>query len=211
MSVGKNREFDRFTALVDKVISVPKATVQKRIEEEKRKAKQKPKRRGRSAKSWVTIMAQTFESYAQHYSSLPDDELLRLSQDVQSLMPDARTALRAEMERRNLSVTSVEWTAQPSISNEAIPEKTRSSSVGFGRFIRNFLILVACDVVYLVIIGGLLSSVHGIDTEAVAAGLTKALLELSVALAVIIAWRPLKLRPSGSLAQWDQQSPSDSC
>ena len=45
-------------------------------------------------------MAHTLESYALHYSSLPDEDLERLSGDVQSLMPDARMALKAEMERR---------------------------------------------------------------------------------------------------------------
>jgi hypothetical protein len=49
--VKRNPEFDRFTALVDKVLSVPKTTVQKRIEEEKQGVQQNPKRRGPKPKA----------------------------------------------------------------------------------------------------------------------------------------------------------------
>lgn len=51
MTRGQKTEFDRFTALVDRVIFVPKATVQKRIEEEEREAKQNQKRRGPKPKA----------------------------------------------------------------------------------------------------------------------------------------------------------------
>jgi len=46
MKAKTSPEFDRFTALVDKVLSVPKAVVQKRLEEYEEQAKQNPKRRG---------------------------------------------------------------------------------------------------------------------------------------------------------------------
>jgi len=67
-------------------------------------------------------MIQNLESYARYYSSLTDEDLGRLSQDVQSLVPDARTALKAEMERRQLSIPSVEWSALPVAATE--PKKT---------------------------------------------------------------------------------------
>jgi hypothetical protein len=47
MAEKRNPEYDRFTALVDRVIAVPKAVVQKRIEEEKRN----PKRRSPKPKA----------------------------------------------------------------------------------------------------------------------------------------------------------------
>lgn len=42
----RSEEFDRFTALVDKVIAVPRAEVLKREEEYQRQAAANPKRRG---------------------------------------------------------------------------------------------------------------------------------------------------------------------
>ena len=41
-----SEEFDRFTALVDRVIAVPRAEIQKREEEYQRESKANPKRRG---------------------------------------------------------------------------------------------------------------------------------------------------------------------
>jgi hypothetical protein len=42
----RSEEFDRFTALVDKVIAVPRSEVLKREEEYKRQSEANPKRRG---------------------------------------------------------------------------------------------------------------------------------------------------------------------
>jgi hypothetical protein len=41
-----SEEYDRFTALVDRVVSVPKAVIQQRIEEHERQSKLNPARRG---------------------------------------------------------------------------------------------------------------------------------------------------------------------
>ncbi|HTV06749.1 MAG TPA: hypothetical protein VME86_15380 [Acidobacteriaceae bacterium] len=130
--------------------------------------------------------------YTKHYSSLADEDLGRLSQDVQSLTPDARMALKAEMERRQLSAESIDWTAQPTTATAAEP--VSGSSGGFRRFLRNFLIFAACDVAYVLIVGGVASMVNGIDIEALATSLTTTLLKLSVALALITTWRP-SLKP----------------
>ncbi len=46
-----SEEFDRFTALVDQVIAVPRSEVQKREEEYKRKTEGDPKRRGPKPKA----------------------------------------------------------------------------------------------------------------------------------------------------------------
>jgi hypothetical protein len=130
----------------------------------------------------------------ERYAAMSDDHLQRLALDVKSLLPEAREALRSEMERRHLPMgASIDWSAQCADGKPA-PEKTQTSSGGFRRFARNFLIFAGCNSVYLLIIGGLTSTVHGIDIEVFAASLTKALLELSVALALITAWRQLKLR-----------------
>jgi hypothetical protein len=52
-------------------------------------------------------------SFVEHYASLPQEDLHRLSLDVQSLTPQAREALRQEMRRRQISTEAVDWTAQP--------------------------------------------------------------------------------------------------
>ena len=56
------------------------------------------------------------DTYAHHYASLSEDDLQRLTLDVKSLVPEARVALRREMERRHLQADRIDWTAQP-ISN----------------------------------------------------------------------------------------------
>jgi hypothetical protein len=53
--------------------------------------------------------------FASHYASLPDDELLRLTADVANLRPEAREALRAETQTRNLPCVTVDWNAQPKL------------------------------------------------------------------------------------------------
>ena len=51
--------------------------------------------------------------YSKHYAAASDDDLLRLADDVVSLLPRAREALRAEMGNRGLPVEKVDWNAQP--------------------------------------------------------------------------------------------------
>jgi hypothetical protein len=135
-------------------------------------------------------MPKHLENYANHYAAMSDDDLVRLSLDVQSLVPQARTALKVEMERRQVAVDSVDWSAQPSA---AAPE-SKETSGAFLRFLRNFLICVACAVVYLIIAAGLFSVVPGIDIERAAGSLTTALLKLSVVLAILTTWRRLRLK-----------------
>jgi hypothetical protein len=43
---GSNVEYDRFTDLVDTVLSVPHGVVKRRIEEHRREAARNPRRRG---------------------------------------------------------------------------------------------------------------------------------------------------------------------
>jgi hypothetical protein len=47
---GSNVEYERFTNLVDRVLSVPHSVVQERIEEHRRAVAQNPNRRGPKAK-----------------------------------------------------------------------------------------------------------------------------------------------------------------
>lgn len=55
----------------------------------------------------------TRESFSEHYASLPQVELDRICLDIKNLVPEARTALRLELERRHLSVKTIDWTAHP--------------------------------------------------------------------------------------------------
>ena len=47
---GVNVEYNRFTSLVDRVLSVPHSVVQERIEEHRRTVAQNPNRRGPKSK-----------------------------------------------------------------------------------------------------------------------------------------------------------------
>jgi len=46
-----SKEFQRFTAAVDKLFAVPRATVQKRIDEHRAQAAQNPRKRGPKPKA----------------------------------------------------------------------------------------------------------------------------------------------------------------
>jgi hypothetical protein len=55
-------------------------------------------------------------SLAKMYAEMSESDLRRLAEDVKNLTPEAKTALRAEFERRNLGVGSINWgtdTARP--------------------------------------------------------------------------------------------------
>lgn len=52
-------------------------------------------------------------SFAQHYALLADDDLIRVSADTASLLPQARQALRLELEYRGLPISGTDWNAQP--------------------------------------------------------------------------------------------------
>lgn len=51
--------------------------------------------------------------FAERYSSMSDEDLIHLTSDLQSLIPNARKALRQETEHRNLQVGTVDWAAYP--------------------------------------------------------------------------------------------------
>ncbi len=59
-------------------------------------------------------------AFADYYARMPDEDLQRLALDVQSLVPDARDALRSEMERRQIADASIDWQPQPVL--EEIPD-----------------------------------------------------------------------------------------
>ena len=68
---------------------------------------------------------------------MSDNDLVRLSLDVQSLMPDARIALRTEMERRQFPVKSIDWASQP-------------QPLQYGQNVRGWLLFYCvCSVIFL--------------------------------------------------------------
>lgn len=52
--------------------------------------------------------------YSKNYSSMPDDDLLRLADDAASLVPLARQALKTELARRAIRNPEIDSLAQPS-------------------------------------------------------------------------------------------------
>jgi hypothetical protein len=127
-------------------------------------------------------MSQPPEDYAKRPSLSSDQDLSRLSADVESLVPEAREALRLELERRNIPVESIDWTAQPVI--QAAPS---DGAAGFGRFVRNLVIFAACDLGYIVVAGVIVAKVNGTDVEKFTASLTDFLIHLSFGLAIVTA------------------------
>jgi hypothetical protein len=121
------------------------------------------------------------DSFAERYAAMPEVELERLSLDVESLVPEAREALRLELERRNIPAESIDWTAQPVI--QAAP----ADGSGFRRFTRNLGIFAACDLGYLIAAILVVANVNGVDSKAFAGSLTDSLLHLSFGLAVVTA------------------------
>jgi hypothetical protein len=109
---------------------------------------------------------------------MPIEDIERLALDVKSLTPEARSVLRLEMERRQLPTESLDWSAQP--------ESQREQSSGASRlFFRNFGIFLLCDVLYIVVIGGILSNVNGIDAEKLGVAMTTVFLNISLLAAIL--------------------------
>ncbi len=118
----------------------------------------------------------TQESFAAYYAAMDEDDLLRLSSDVVSLVPEARTALRSEMEGRGLSTEGIDWNAQLA--------PTRAEGT-LDRFIRNILIFGACDLLYIIAAGLVAANTSGVDYEKVIGSVTGGLFSLSIALATV--------------------------
>lgn len=53
------------------------------------------------------MQAATSSDFARHYQQMADDDLLRLSSERESLVPEAQNALRLELERRHLASQEV--------------------------------------------------------------------------------------------------------
>ena len=54
-----------------------------------------------------SMQAATPSDFVLHYQQMADDDLLRLSCDLESLVPEAQNALRLELERRHLTAQEV--------------------------------------------------------------------------------------------------------
>jgi hypothetical protein len=115
---------------------------------------------------------------AKNYATMPVQDIERLALDIKSLTPEARAVLRSEMQRRQLSTQALDWSPQP--------EQPKKQSGGvFRLFLRNFGIFFICDVLYILVIGGVLSQVNGVDAEKLGAAMTKAFLSLSLLAAIL--------------------------
>jgi hypothetical protein len=51
-------------------------------------------------------------SFAERFAAMSESDLQREASEVKDLIPEARAALRAEMDRRHLSVKKTNWNAQ---------------------------------------------------------------------------------------------------
>jgi hypothetical protein len=90
--------------------------------------------------SWREHMS----DFASYYASLPEDDLLRITADVANLLPEARKALKAEVEKRNLALATVEWSALP-------PASQSTSSYSWGKF-QGWAMLVCGAFAFLVML-----------------------------------------------------------
>jgi hypothetical protein len=97
------------------------------------------------------------KAFADHYAGLPDEDLQRLSLDVQSLLPEARQALHAEMERRHIAAASINW--QPPPAPEAGDQPaTRDEERAMDKraLTRNLILFYGFEILCLVMFGVLL-------------------------------------------------------
>ena len=117
-------------------------------------------------------------SFAETYASMADDDLVRLSNDIASLLPAAREALSLEMQRREIPVDGLDWSTQPPTEEVEKPKRL------FRKFLRNFLVFIACDLVYLILVLGVTSLLSSVDFISLVQGITAASLRLSLILAI---------------------------
>jgi hypothetical protein len=109
------------------------------------------------------------------------------------------------MERRNVSVAGIDWAAQPRDESASGLASSTESSGAFGRFFRNFLIFLVCDIPYGAIVIGVASRVPNVDFELLGYGLTGAFLRFSVVLALLTAkpiFMPDRLTPTRVRTLW---------
>jgi hypothetical protein len=92
------------------------------------------------------------ESFAERYASLPEADLYRLSHSVESLVPEAREALRLEMGRRSLAMEAVDRTAQPVSKMDSVEDASVGDivSVFVGVIFLAGIVLTALVVVGLI-------------------------------------------------------------
>ena len=88
-------------------------------------------------------------AFAERFAGMSEDDLQRGAAGVANLVPEARTALRLEMERRDLPTDGIDWTEQP----QPAPDEPPKSSGSFRRFAKHLGIYIACDLVYIVVLG----------------------------------------------------------
>jgi hypothetical protein len=125
------------------------------------------------------------ENFGQRYVSMSDDDLRRLSLDVGNLVPKAREALRAEMERRHFPIAEIDWSAQP--AQPPPPPAAAKGKKSDGVIVRNFVIFLVSNIVFCAVIATLLSLVKGVDMEKLGEGMAKFVLYNTLGLTVITA------------------------
>lgn len=116
--------------------------------------------------------------FARNYAAMSVEDIERLALDIKSLVPEARAALRLEMQRRQLPTSTLDWTAQPE------PHRVQTSGA-LRLFFRNFGIFFVCDVLYVVLLAGILSAVKSVDAEKLGTTMATAFLNISFLAAIL--------------------------
>jgi len=116
--------------------------------------------------------------YADYYAGIRDEEIERLSLDVQSLVPEAREALRREMERRQIVDASMGGQAQA--PREEVPDPRAQAEI----FARKLTIFFLGEVVALAIILYLVPARDTLGVEKV----LEFILRAGILMTILLSW-----------------------
>jgi hypothetical protein len=140
------------------------------------------------------------ESFGDYYVTLNDDELFHLAGDITSLLPNARLALRKEMEFRGLSTQEIDWTAM------LVDPPPQASGGTLRRFFHHLFVFAVCDIAYFVLVMFVATLREGVDVDKLTKSLIDLFAHLSFGLAVITSQAsllPKSLLPLNDRRIWN--------
>jgi hypothetical protein len=124
--------------------------------------------------------------FAETYRATSDADLTRLADKEDSLVPEAREALQAEIQRRSTAAEQAGKTEEPPL-DEQVPEKQSGFTDWLGRFGLSFVIYIACWALESVIFLAIATRTPGVDQEKLTAAITGLALRASLVMGILTA------------------------
>lgn len=118
-----------------------------------------------------SVRIRAMQDLAETYRTTSNDDLIRLHADISNLTPEAREALRTEIQRRGLTDNQVaerekQWKQEAEEDARAEREKRKKRPIRWAKIFAQLVLSIGFGIVSIIVNNGLIHLFHRTPTEA---------------------------------------------